>query len=619
MAYIRGDNGKKTPVKKPVVKKTAVVVKPQAAKQGKIANTSGGVTKTTATKTAPKPAQNPNDLFKTIGTPSLPASPTRETIAIINGKPVGYVPATNTVEQGLNNSYGNSLIEKTAPANTPLGGKASYPENPTGRLDITNPSTVMPVPDSGLRPSDIGYIPSTGYLPDAGIIQPKPTSTQKTPRQPPGVGGRDFTNEQYNPNGEAQQPLPTPAEVPTGGGKSGGGGGGASVGGGGAGGIQTPTIPTGGSGTGTGTTGSGSTSGGTGAGGTMPAQQPIPESNVYFDQLINTKFDYDPATDKDYWKAAANAENAIIQSMIGRGGMYSAVAQSAVAVKLTDLAIEYETLAYEKYVDERNFTFQMAQFEQNRMDTLWNQNFQLTKYESDLRQQQFQNEMAIAEFKFAQEKEKFDEKMAIAANNRANQQLALQKASVAAAKKAAEAKNTVANELMKNRIDTQKMEEMVTRWAAKGEASAEVAKYFSAYGVQQHDDISAWEDIIQAKENALADDAYRLAGWAAEVGEAEMAAGYLDSYMKPATTVNKGYSPETSDQTMKINYSNFKNNVLGSGASVATIQSAITKLTNKADTYYPAMGDYYYNKLIDDLESEKSRMRNKTGADSSAW
>jgi len=345
--------------------------------------------------------------------------------------------------------------------------------------------------------------------------------------------------------------------------------------------IVTPTLP------GAQPIGIGTTAG--------QEQTPVKEQNVYFDDLINTKFDYNPATDMGYMQAAAQAENAIIQSIIGRGGLYSSVAQSAVAVKLADLSIEYEKMAYDKYVDERDYKMTLATFEQDRIDTAWEHNFKIDQFNADQEQKKFENQLSLAEFQFAQEKEAFSQKMTLAAAARASASAYASKQSAAAAKTLATKQSALQGQFLENKLAMDKLTEMKTRWAQAGEASAEVADFFSAYGVQDGDSISGYEDIIYKMENNLVDKAYTISNWATEMQEGAMAQEYLSSYVQPAQV--------TTDSTVSSssNLANFINSATSSSTTKADYAAAIKDVTATTRYYVdgtPQGGSGYYQSYM---------------------
>lgn len=295
--------------------------------------------------------------------------------------------------------------------------------------------------------------------------------------------------------------------------------------------------------------------------------------NVYFDQLKDNTFNYDPATDQSYWKAAANAENAIIQSIIGRGGLYSSVAQSAVSAKLMDLSIEFEKVAYDKFISERNHLFQMAQFEQQRLQTAWDQQFQqrqfdaqqkanawdqqfkerqfdaqqkATEWDQGFQQAQFDAQQdAVAwdqqfkdmQFQYQLEKDSWARKQQLAASGNAAQQLAYQKEAANAASKNAAQQKQAKIMIQKNQEDIRMHNEMINYWAAKGTADARVAEFFSNYGVIPGMNINDpyVDEIILQAETKLRDEAKEIAMAINALQQEDLAADYLNSYMQPVT------------------------------------------------------------------------------------
>lgn len=346
---------------------------------------------------------------------------------------------------------------------------------------------------------------------------------------------------------------------------------------------------------------------------TGAGETPVKEQNTYFDDVINSKFDYNPATDTGYLQACAQAENAIIQSIIGRGGLYSSVAQSAVAVKLADLSIEYEKMAYDKYVDERTFKMTLATFEQDRIDTAWSQNFEMTKFEADQEQNKFNNQMSLAEFQFAQEKEAFNQKMTLAAEARANASAYASKQSASAKATQASQQNKLATLLYNNKLKMSKLTEMTTRWAqAGGEADAQVADYFSAYGVQEGSQQSDFEDVTQQLENKITDEAYSLANMATQMGEGEMASSYVDTYLQPAPVVAQGSDEANSNSVMRTSYYATYNDVIDGDIGIAQLTKDNPNNSKWGANYWIGqMGEYYYNQLLANATSAKQTAASK--------
>lgn len=342
---------------------------------------------------------------------------------------------------------------------------------------------------------------------------------------------------------------------------------------------------------------------------------PKPEDNAYWNQLVNKKFEYDPATDKDYWKAAANAENAIIQSMISRGGLYSSVARDAVAVKLMDLQLEYEEIAYEKYVDERDFLFQLAGFEQDRLDNAWARSFQVEQYQYQQQLDAWNQNMQMLEYQANREDEMFNRKMQQAANARANASLSLQKRQIEAQEKAASAAQEMNQRRGELAKDQREFELMMQRWeSGDGYADKEVAAYFAEYGVRE----GSWIEkpsvakMVTQIEKDFVMKGIEIANLESEAGYAADAADYLKGYMLGDDYYEQaGSSEANATATMKQIYYNYKASAItkdGKPADADHIASKLQNMSVNSNALVSSMGSYYYDKLYNELVSAMTKL-----------
>lgn len=481
------------------------------------------------------------------------------------------------------------------PGHTPIQG-----------AQIPLPSGAPSIPSQGFIASNPAQLAAINAgITDPGVLE-QLAGDQTTAPEPPANAGADWLAD-FLAN---QQPV----VMPTGGG-GGGGGGSASVG------IQVPVVP------GTQTestegTETESTEGTEGTSGAPSGEVVVPimtEQNQSLAQLNALTFEYDPSTDKDLAMQMANVENAIIQSMIGRGGLYSSVAQSAVSAKMMDLSIEYEKIAYDKYVSNRNWLMSMAQFEQDRLNTAWTQNFQTAQFNAQLEQNRFENEMAAAQFQFQIEKEEFDRKMRIAAANRAAASLALQKQQAALHAQQQQQQAAIVNALYTNKIEQNKFNEYAAQWQKEGKASKEVAAYFSAYGIyagaSYNDAIS--QKILTKKEKLIKQDAYKISSIASELGQAEIAVSYLDTYVQPSYAQVQGTSELNSSLDMKANYISTLN-YLTDMASEKGVNNAIAAAQTQRNKIVASSGEYYYTELLNNLYKMKQTGLKQTGS-ASGW
>lgn len=264
----------------------------------------------------------------------------------------------------------------------------------TGTNKTPAPTTPTPAPQT---PNVAWNQPATTPTPapvQQPAPQPKPTA-QPTPAP-------------------VQQPAPTPAPVK----------------------VEMPAQTGGGS---TQTGGTGGQTGGSSSGIQPPAQwtpEPyVPTPNPYIEELLNTKFEYDPFSDPEYLQRAAGYENQIAQMMVGRGGLWSSVKDSAVQSSLLTLQMDMTEQKYSQFLEDRNFKFQIAQFasdEENKNFNRWLQtqelSFNINKEEWDRYIQETELAFNIdkenwnrfaweQEMAFNKEKEAFDQALAIAKHN----------------------------------------------------------------------------------------------------------------------------------------------------------------------------------------------------------
>lgn len=353
----------------------AKVVKPQAAKKGLISDSGTGTpAKPTVGSTTYKPQAAPYaggvNASAPIAIPSvLPnigaGEAGRGLAAIANAVPSVPVanPQTNTM--GYSQEQANAYQQKypTAPSSVPYTYPTTYSEEQA--REYQQKYGVPPTPEQ--------------LAAENKVAEDKAINAVDQADKGASGGGKDYT---------------PPASKPASGTQTTPGG--------------TGTVPA------SATTGTPAATGATGTVGTPQAGGAVNQENQYVDQLQTMKFEYDPFSDPDYSETAANLENQVAQMMIGRGGLYSSVASSALSAKLISLQNDMRTQAYERFRQDRDFTLQMAKFTADQMATEWNQNFQLTKFAADQAATQWNQNFQVEQFSFSKEKAAFDQKMAMA-------------------------------------------------------------------------------------------------------------------------------------------------------------------------------------------------------------
>jgi hypothetical protein len=198
------------------------------------------------------------------------------------------------------------------------------------------------------------------------------------------------------------------------------------------------------------------------------------------DTLETMKFEYDPQSDAEYQRDAAGLENQVAQMMVGRGGLYSSVASSALQSGLINLQLNKTAQKYEEFKAERDFTFQMAQAERqantdnfNKIMAIKGSQLDEYKFKAQQKQQELENQYKALEFKMRQEEIAYN-KMVTERNYRAQQ---AQNATENNAKKAV-IELTQRYQVWDNNY--KKFDKLSKQWATTNEATKEISDYFSS-------------------------------------------------------------------------------------------------------------------------------------------
>ncbi len=409
-------------------------------------------TKTTTT-TAPKTAISaPAPIVKPQSTTQGITDTATKTTAPVTTAPATKVPAT-TVSAPPTTAQQNVVTQLQSPTITPL------PEKPqqAAQMGLTDTGTGQAAP--------VTTAPSTKVTP---TVTPTAPSTTQTPATTPTT---------------TKVTTPTTTTTPTK--------------------TTTPTTPSGGVTT--------PTTGGATGEPTYKAEPVLVQlmPNPYIEEVQNMKFEYDPSQDQDYQMTAASYENQIAQMMVGRGGLYSSVARSALQNSLINLQMEFRKQKYSEFLADRNFKLQMAQFVSAENARAFSQAMQMKEFDLSERQ-----------FAFAREKEAFDQKMAIANYNMQKQAQAFsqkmrmmeyeqslldaeyKKALQMSQEDLSKAQNIITSNAMQYEREVRTFENYYKRWKNAGTADTFVAKYF---GVTQGTTINYGSNIdkIVAKEQSL--------------------------------------------------------------------------------------------------------------------
>ena len=313
-------------------------------------------------------------------------------------------------------------------------------------------------------------------------------------------------------------------------------------------GTQTGTgTTTPATGTPTGTTGA---QPGTGGGTTTPGLfQPTPyqpQPNQFLEALTQMQFAYDPFQDEEYLRRAKDFELQVTDMMVGRGGLYSSVGAEALKASLIQLQADMTEQKYQQFLQDRNFTFQMASFVADENQRAFSNYMQQQEFAFAQDKEAWNRQTWSAEFEFAKEKEafdrytwqeemnykqaqaQFDQQMQIARYNlsvqsqRAQEQLARYEMEKAAEAAKYESLIKLAEQdlkgaqafVAKTNIDYEKDEKAYYNYLRQAKADGYADKYTAKYfGVSTGTPISS-----QSLISAIMNKASYLDSWKAELG-----------------------------------------------------------------------------------------------------
>lgn len=249
-------------------------------------------------------------------------------------------------------------------------------------------------PKAGITDTGTGQ---TAPLQNAYLGNASPMPTQQPANTPTQQQAPTQEQVQQTPIGDnVVLPATTPATAPTG--------------------TTTPagTQP----GTGTTTPATGTPTGttgaqpGTGGGTTTPGLfQPAPyqpQPNQFLEALTQMQFAYDPFQDAEYLRRAKDFELQVTDMMVGRGGLYSSVGAEALKASLIQLQADMTEQKYQQFLQDRNFTFQMASFVADENQRAFSNYMQQQEFAFAQDKEAWDRQTWSAEFEFAKEKEAFD-------------------------------------------------------------------------------------------------------------------------------------------------------------------------------------------------------------------
>ena len=258
--------------------------------------------------------------------------------------------------------------------------------------------------------------------------------------------------------------------------------------------------------------------------------EPPSTDNPYADQLKDMKFEYDPFSDPEYRETAANLENQVAQMMIGRGGLYSSVASSALSAKLISLQNDMEVRAYDRFRQDRDFTLQMAKFTEDQINTAWQQAFQEKQFAFTIEKEKFDQKMALANYNLSAQAQAFSQKMQTKSYNLSVARYNADRREAEARQQLGQQQLLVEGNALVAAKEREKFNTLKNRWLETGKADDAVRAYF---GVPPNASPSAFGIKIVNRDKYLTQTESQIASDALNLG---MNKAYLDNLVSMGST-----------------------------------------------------------------------------------
>lgn len=296
----------------------------------------------------------------------------------------------------------------------------------------------------------------------------------------------------------------------------------------------------------------------------------------YSDQASNMKFEWNPATDPDYLQQASQLEQQVTNMMVGRGGLYSSVFNSALQSRMIELQVGMREQRYNEFLQERAFVMQQAEFYANRSDADFSRKMQELNYKLDYENQKFQQEMTKAEQNLAWAKFNYSKEQAKLAEDNAQTKLDYS---------AMETSYTD----YKSMFDKYQKE-----WADTGKASYEVAQFFDVDPMEDFNSSTATKAINNGM--TVLD---QMSGYAQQLANQskDQDSALSESY----GFVNSATQMQTMAQESK--YNTLKYNIFRAVSSASEAQSALSNLSAEKDRVRNTIGEKYYTQLYNDVQA----------------
>ena len=314
-------------------------------------------------------------------------------------------------------------------------------------------------------------------------------------------------------------------------------------------------------------------------------------SNPYFEKLAQMQFDYDPNNDPEYLNNSAILENAVTQAMVGRGGMYSSVYQSALSSKLIELQIGMRKAKYDQFVDERNFMLNMAK-------TTFDMQMSVANYAMDYQKMAFDQEMTVRKYEADRADAEFSKQMQ-------RNEYALSVAKYNREIEKDNAYNTLMVESEQYKFNKTQQERLLSTWKANKVATLEVASYF---GVPLNTvfDSSTAVKAYSSKARALSTAQKSIVDRSTALGDYETLQLALNDFIIPSSgTSYTGTSAENSSPDQLVATTAVLSGIKDS-SSAFKVEEAIQ---SNPTMYYNQLGFYGYQQVLKRIDDMTSGMR----------
>lgn len=314
-------------------------------------------------------------------------------------------------------------------------------------------------------------------------------------------------------------------------------------------------------------------------------------SNPYLEKLSQMQFDYDPSNDPEYLNNSAILENAVTQAMVGRGGMYSSVYQSALSSKLIELQIGMRKAKYDQFVDERAFMLNMAK-------TTFDMQMSVANYNMDYNKMLFDQEMTVrkyeadrADAEFSKQMQRNEYAMSVA---KYNQQLEKDNAY-----------STLMTDSEKYKYDKTQQERLLTAWKTNKVANLEIASFF---GVPLNTSFNSTGAVkaYSSKASQLSTMQKSIVDRSTALGDYETLQLALNDFVIPSSkSTYGGTSADNSSPDQLVSTTSVLSSIKDS-ASAFKVERAIE---SNPTMYYNQLGFYGYQQVLKRIDDMTSGLR----------